>query len=432
MNIVFFLRQLTFFLFTIILFYGPITFFCFKTIGFLLPIKKQRKYQFCLFIGCFFLTGMIIYVGDLANLPPTFIFFALSIFYCCDGIPLQKLTITFMLSSTAFAFNALNDSYISAYTIQLLPRVVFWFLLYLMIRHFAPAKNYELSPTLWKLLLFLTLTPFGTVLSLVLLQTSSNRNRVFISNIALLLIAIFSIVSLLWTVTILAKQHEMEQKEQLYEINKAYYKALEQQQFEVRRLRHDLANHLQTLTALDTEQREHYLQELLHSPAMQKNIYFCENQIVNAVLNAKSIPLEQEQIKLKHRIHIPENIMIENTDLCALFANSLDNAIEACQRLSFEKRIISLNSKVEKGLFVLKISNPLLENTVSIPSVPSSFKSVLPKSTKKDQTLHGYGLRSIKEITNRYGGNLEIQAENQMFSLFLYLPSQSIEQQTLS
>lgn len=430
MNVLFFLRQLAYFLFTLIILSAPITFFCFRTVALLLPIKKQRKYQFILFVSCSFLTCMIIYIGDLANLPPTLLLFAFSVFYCCDGIPLQKLTITFMLSNTAFAFNALNDNYISSYTVQLLPRIIFWFFLYLFIRHFAPAKNYELSPTLWKLLFFLTLTPFGIVLSLVLLQSPFSSNGVLISNIVLLLIAIFSIISLLWTVMVLARQYEMEQKEQLYEINKTYYKTLEQQQFEVRRLRHDLANHLQTLSALDPDQRELYLQKLLHSPAIQKNIFFCENQIINAVLNAKSIQLEQEQIIFQHRISIPEHIIIEKTDLCALFANSFDNAIEACQKLPFDKRTISINAKVEKGLFVFKISNPLPEHMVS--SVNSPTKTILPKSTKKDQTLHGYGLRSIKEITTRYNGNLEIQTENHRFSLFLYLPliSHETEQAT--
>ena len=44
------------------------------------------------------------------------------------------------------------------------------------------------------------------------------------------------------------------------------------------------------------------------------------------------------------------------------------------------------------------------------------------KSTKKDVSVHGYGLKSIREIVLRYQGNMEIKTDSGAFCLFLYLP----------
>ena len=214
---------------------------------------------------------MIIYIGDMANLPPTILIFLITVSLGCGGSTLQKTAVALMVASTAFAFNALADSYahIDSY---LLLRLPFWLVLYLLMRRYGPPKDYELTPALWRLLLLLTVTPLGIVLSLVLLQRPSydSSGETMLSNLMLLLIAVVSFVGLLWTVTVLARQRGLEQQEQLYEVNHAYYQALEQQQFEVRRMRHDMANHLQILMSLPEGEKNGYIEELIQLPVMQK------------------------------------------------------------------------------------------------------------------------------------------------------------------
>lgn len=89
----------------------------------------------------------------------------------------------------------------------------------------------------------LTLTPIGIVLSLVLLTDSYNHCYRMNANvyIVLLLLALFSFVGLLWTVTVLAKQRKLEQKSMLTEINRNYYETMEQQHFEIRRLKRQIS-----------------------------------------------------------------------------------------------------------------------------------------------------------------------------------------------
>lgn len=85
----------------------------------------------------------------------------------------------------------------------------------------------------------------------------------------------------------------------------------------------------------------------------------CENQVVNAVLQAKQIQMEQAGIRLVRDILVPEGGNLERAELCALIANSLDNAIEACQKLEPSQRAVHLTLKAEKGILGCRMTNPL-------------------------------------------------------------------------
>lgn len=392
-----------------------LAFLCSKVLGTLVPLRQERWRRFLLLIGCWLLTGMIIFIGDIANLPPTILIFLICVYFGCSSTTLHRITIALIVASTTFAFNALVDNFtrINSYTFI---RVPFWLILYLLMRCFGPSKDYELNPSMWRLLLVLTATPLGIVLTLVLLQNpyTFDYGENELVYFALLLLALLSFVGLLWTVTVLARQHKLEQQEQLYEVNRAYYQAMEQQQFEVRRMRHDMANNLQILMSLPEEKKNGYIEELIRMPVMRSNTTYCENQVVNAVMNVKISSMEQADIRFVQSLFIPEGGNIENADLCALFANALDNAIEACRKLPPEKREITLEARAEKGLLVCRIVNPW-EDKVEL-------KHGIPVTGKQNTALHGYGLRSIQEIVERHQGQMEIETGSGRFSLFFYLP----------
>lgn len=130
-----------------------------------------------------------------------------------------------------------------------------------------------------------------------------------------------------------------------------------------------------------------------------------------------------------------DNYFVYFFNICALYANALDNAVEACMKLEEDKRIITLKSKAQKGLFCLEVRNPVLnssENThENIPSdsakqdfIKSNLTKsyLIPQTSKSDKANHGFGLKGIKEIAERYHGSLELQSANGIFDLFLYIP----------
>lgn len=420
--------------------------------SYLINVSPKRIKRILLLFGCALLCVMVIFIGDPFNILLITLVFAAIVLLTCEGSFWQKITIGMMFSCTVLSFNALRDNYIHdflfparqdgitvllfrgsgsifsdpliltdhGYRISCTLILPFALLLSLGTRKFAPDKDYSLSDNMWRLLLFLLTLPLGIVLVVVALFPVSDYDPITIQShpecAILLLIALLSFISLLWCITVLSRQRKLEQQSMFAEINRRYYEAMEQQHFEVRRLKHDLANHIQVLSALPEDKRAAYAKELSGNAAFAQSFACCGDATVNAVLNVKKSMMERYHISLKAETDIPETLPYDRTDLCALFANALDNAMEACLKLEEPQREISLKSKVGKGLFCLEISNPDPDDA------GGAEQCVLPPTSKQDKGNHGFGLQSIREIVKRYHGQMEIRRENGEFDLFLYLP----------
>ncbi|MDE6405959.1 MAG: GHKL domain-containing protein [Lachnospiraceae bacterium] len=439
--------------------------------SYLIRISGKRCKRLLLFAGCSFLCAMIIFIGDPFNILGTTPIFLVIVLLTCEGSFWQKLTIGLMFSSTVFSFNALRDNYIHdllfpagqdgitviifggsnsirlpaetlmlsehGYSISSTFILPFALTLYLYTRKFAPDKDYVLSDSMWRLLLFLTVIPLSIVLAVVTLfpinDYATINIRVHQEYVILLLVSLLAFISLLWCVTVLARQRELEQQSMFAEINRKYYEAMEQQHFEVRRLKHDLANHMQVLSALPEERRAAYIRELSDNPALSQSFAYCGDSTVNAVLTVKKSVMERCHIRMKMEIDIPAPLPYDKTDLCALYANALDNAMEACMKLEEAQREITLKCMAGKGLFCLEVSNPdpgakkmhsisQTEKQAAPISEKTPERRLFPSTSKPDKTNHGFGLQSIQEIVKRYHGSLEIKTESGIFDLFIYLP----------
>jgi len=379
-----------------------------------LPVRCRRWARPVLYVGCWLFVGMVIYIGDRANLPGALIPFGLAVFLCCEGNWLQCLSITLIFSSLGLSFNAFVDSSATLWHMSNYLRLILWLGIYFSLRRFAPKQEYSLSPRLWVLIDVLTLTPFSATLITVLLSSDIDSLSDNIQGFILLMVVTLSSCGLLWAVVVLARQQKLEQEKSFYEMNRLYYRNLEQEQFQVRRMRHDMANHLQTMSGLSGPEMREYLDSLVSSPALEHARRFCENNIVNIVLASKALIMEQSKIDLDIEISVPSEIPVQNVDLCAVFANSLDNAIEACEKLPDDQRKVIVKARTDKGLFVMKVQNPYSGKT--------ALEKGIPVTTKQDIRVHGFGLAGIREIAARYGGSVDITEDERQFTLLVYFP----------
>lgn len=425
----------------------------------LFRIKKGWRGFLPVIAVAFLASGTVVYIGDWGNLPLTFVVILVLIWVCSEDDGWKKMTVGLLFGSTIFAWNALVDNFIRIHSNYfLLPRVLFAVLFFAATRRFAAGKDYDLTPKMWRLVLLLTFVPVGNVLSVVLL--SEERWEIGETDLrlhfAVLCLAFVAFVGLLWAIRVLARQRRLEQEALSAKLNEAYYESMEQQHFELRRLRHDMANHLQALSALPSEKKDTYIRELLDSGALAKTLNYCGDPTLNAVLSVKENLLRQQNISLELKLDIPEELPFEKADLCAIYANALDNAAEACASLPEEKpettkaepranntknRTIILESRARKGMLVFQITNPVPENVlgqragISVQSetfsalsagkMKSGQAETLPPTTKKDRTRHGYVLRSIRTSVEKYGGHMEIRQKEGQFTLFGYLPMHS-------
>lgn len=105
---------------------------------------------------------------------------------------------------------------------------------------------------------------------------------------------------------------------------------------------------------------------------------------------------------------------MEVMDIFSLFGNILDNAIECEAKLPPEARFIHLSIRAVNQLLFIHVENHF-EGTLELVNG-------IPLTTKDDKDYHGYGMLSIRRIVEKYGGNFEIAAEDQLFQIDIMLP----------
>lgn len=191
-----------------------------------------------------------------------------------------------------------------------------------------------------------------------------------------------------------------------------YYQELENSQNQIRRLRHDMNSHLsvagQLLEEGEAEKAQAYLAEL-SGIVCTASRRFCQNSIVNAVLNARYSQMLDAGIDVFFQVSIDGMMFIDDVSLCTIFANLLDNAIEACEKIAPGKeRKIQLKCRyTENGYFSLELSN---SKANKITEKKGRFVT-----DKDDRRMHGIGISSVRSIVEKYRGTLDISYDEYSF-----------------
>lgn len=180
-----------------------------------------------------------------------------------------------------------------------------------------------------------------------------------------------------------------------------------------RQMVHDIKHHFTVLR--EYEERGQY--EKLREYLGNVDSVFCENsgvpwtgnRILDFLLNKKKAEAEHLGILFDIETSAVFKLPLEDTDVCALMGNVLDNAIEACERMASGSRWVSVHMKKQQDMFFIEVSN-------SIDKVPV-MKHGQFLTKKGDKELHGYGIKSIRRIVDKYDGTIAFQIEDRMFKV---------------
>lgn len=195
-----------------------------------------------------------------------------------------------------------------------------------------------------------------------------------------------------------------------------YYGAIENKYNSSRKLIHDVKNHIHTIENLykaqEHEKAREYSENMyrLFEELGQKQ--FTSNKTLNIILNDKYQKAICNNITLKCFVETAELDFIEDIDLTTIFANLLDNAIEAAQESVGEKEICLKVAKFN-DFVVINISNTTNEELV--------IKGNQLRTTKKNHS--GLGLENVKLVLMRYQGNMTIKYDEGMFTVNLVIPA---------
>lgn len=151
-------------------------------------------------------------------------------------------------------------------------------------------------------------------------------------------------------------------------------------------------------------------QEQIQDIRLAEEIIYSANPVVNAILKVKSIKAKEKEIPMQVTTLLPQRVSVDIGDMGVLYGNLLDNAIEAAMAVEQEKRYVHVESKFQEGRLLLSIKN-------SKPSGTSSYR----QTSKKDKIKHGRGIRSVRKVAEKYGGELLLKDQGEHFEAVLLL-----------
>lgn len=207
----------------------------------------------------------------------------------------------------------------------------------------------------------------------------------------------------------------------------AFQQAMEEQRAEqfalarenidiINRKCHDLKHQMAALqTVIPESQRKAYCEEVQNAIQIYDSSLNTGSNVLDTILTDKSLYCEAHQISMTcvadgHRLSF-----LNSMDIYAIFGNALDNAIRAAAALDDpQKRFISVSVWEKNGLVLFQFEN-YYEGTLE-------FDGALPKTTKDSPSAHGYGLKSIQQTAQKYGGQMTLHTDNHLFLLRVSIP----------
>ena len=188
---------------------------------------------------------------------------------------------------------------------------------------------------------------------------------------------------------------------------------------EVDRLYNEIGEHIKEIQKLvkrgEQGEAQTYTRRLMQQYRGIRKNYYSNNKIINAVLSSKANNCITEGISFETDIKLPDKILVREIDLMCIFSNLLDNAIESCIRYDKKENYIQIKTTMIGNYLTIKVINSKPKDKI-IKKDKDYFKT-----SKSDNNLHGYGLKIIQEIVERYEGQEEFTDLGEEFSALVML-----------
>ena len=220
-----------------------------------------------------------------------------------------------------------------------------------------------------------------------------------------------------------------QRKSSQYQAQIAAYKMLDEQYSRTERLRHDMKNHVIALSGL-LEAKEYgkidgYLKDMAHSGDLGYREEITGNKAVDAIICQKRDLAEQYSIPWECDVRIPNPCPMNEFDLCVLFGNILDNAIEACKKsdsLSTEAPFINIQAGTVKNCFLVEVKNRTDAVSAPDPTPTRENTRKIRYTHKENLQEHGIGLVNVRDVADNYNGVMDINISDGIFTISVLIP----------
>lgn len=212
-------------------------------------------------------------------------------------------------------------------------------------------------------------------------------------------------------------QQELSAIQNVFQNQYEQYRAFNENSELIRKKVHDLKHQIDYLRQeTDTDKQTAYFQEIDTLIQNFEAKIETGNAVLDTILTRKNQYCLEQGISFSCLVQGELLNKINTVDLCTLFGNALDNAIEATEKIDdLEKRLITLKVTSKANFTIIRIDN-YFELPIQLE------QQDFPQSSKKDSENHGYGLKSIAYIVEKYNGSIKFSQEDNWVKLAILLP----------
>lgn len=304
---------------------------------------------------------------------------------------------------------------------MLISNIVTKFLLLVFVSFVYVRWKVSIDRLAFRRIIYLLILPLASIAVLYQMLNFSDTEKHF--SVLMCLIGVAGLfVGNIYSFTFFEKEEILEKQrlkqlflEQQIEGQRIYYQNLEASGEEVRKIRHDLKNAFAALSGYlnqgDIEAAKQFLEQ--KTEKLGELTYSTGHPALDAVINAKRTRALENQIRFEAKAALPPELLLDEMDLCIILGNALDNALEACEKMLRGQGQIVLNLRKSGEMLFMEIRNTFKEKPVS-----GSEGFV---TTKRDKKNHGFGLKTMEQLTKKYDGSIAYEAKEGWFCLFINL-----------
>lgn len=152
-------------------------------------------------------------------------------------------------------------------------------------------------------------------------------------------------------------------------------------------------------TKIESQKESVALQGVLQESQNKERRMYCENELVNTVLEEKLKECQKLEISVSVQVEVPESVEIKGSHLCSVWTNLLDNGIHACESLPSARRWIHVQSKRQGDYLYIRVSNSTSEDYGKRPPAPG----------------HGLGKQILARLASQYQGEYWAKAGKEIY-----------------
>lgn len=193
----------------------------------------------------------------------------------------------------------------------------------------------------------------------------------------------------------------------------------------MRSWKHDTTSRLRIIKAFAHEGKNDEIVRFIGEAESEMSEFYSyvntDHPAVDAVISNGMSIAKAHGITVRPVLLVPKDLPLGDMDMCSIFSNLLDNAIEAVDKIdSAHKKYIDLEVGTKSKMLFIQVINP------SDGKYNFNRNGTL-QTTKTDNTgMHGLGLARVKMLVEKAGGNIDISPENDKFCVRIMIPLKEV------